>query len=61
MWFRTIAKEIPARGRVESITVRLVVDDAEGEVWFTDLMLQGGSSASGWIGHVTELPWTTDG
>ena len=61
MWFRPIAKEILAARRVESITVRLVVDNAEGEVWFTDLMLQGGSSASGWVGHVTELPWTTDG
>jgi len=48
-------------GRLETITVRLVVHDCTGEVSFTDLQLQAGSIATGWVGHVSEIQWTQDG
>jgi hypothetical protein len=48
-------------GKLMSITVRLVVQDCYGEVWFTDIILQTGSVATGWVGHVCEIQWTEDG
>lgn len=48
-------------GRVRSIKVRLFIHDCGGMVYFTDVMLQGGSIATGWIGHVSEIVWTMDG
>ncbi|PKK40490.1 hypothetical protein ABB02_00243 [Clostridiaceae bacterium JG1575] len=48
-------------GRVETITVRLVVQNCEGEVWFTDILLQPGSIATGWVGNVAEIEWTEGG
>ena len=48
-------------GRLRSVTVRLVVTNCSGAVWFTDLMLQSGSIATGWVGHVCEIKWTMDG
>lgn len=48
-------------GRVETITVRLVVQDCTGEVWFTDILLQPGSIATGWVGNVAEIEWTEGG
>jgi hypothetical protein len=48
-------------GRLVTITVRLVVQDCTGEVYFTDIQLQAGSVATGWVGHVSEIQWTEDG
>ncbi len=49
----------PKRGsRVKSITIWLCVTDCTGTVYFTDLLLQGGSVATGWIGHICESRWT---
>jgi hypothetical protein len=48
-------------GRIAAITVRLVVQNCTGEVWFTDIMLQAGSIATGWVGNVSEIQWTEDG
>ncbi|HBD85886.1 MAG TPA: hypothetical protein DC001_00495 [Clostridiales bacterium] len=48
-------------GTLRSITIRLCVTDCSGAVYFTDLMLQAGSMATGWIGHVCEIKWTLDG
>ena len=45
-------------GKVESVTVRLVVQDCTGQVYFTDLQLQAGSVATGWVGNVSEIKWT---
>jgi len=61
--FQQIARDASAKGyeRVRSITVRLCVMDCEGEVFFTDLMLQAGAFATGWVGHVSEFRWTMDG
>ena len=46
---------------VAGVTVRLLIADCTGTVYFTDLLLQGGSVSTGWIGHVCEIQWTLDG
>jgi hypothetical protein len=48
-------------GRLVSVRVRLVVHDCTGKVYFTDVMLQPGAVATGWVGHVSEIQWTEDG
>jgi len=48
-------------GKVEAVTVRLVVQDCTGSVYFTDLQLQAGSVATGWVGNVAEIKWTEAG
>ena len=48
-------------GTLRSVTIRLVIADCTGEVFFTDIMLQAGSIATGWVGHVCEIQWTEDG
>ncbi|MGY3815486.1 hypothetical protein PML95_04535 [Vagococcus lutrae] len=47
--------------KIRRITIRLFVRDCTGAVYFTDLLLQGGSIATGWVGHVSEIKWTLDG
>ena len=47
--------------RVKSIRVRVTVTNATGELYLTDLMLQSGSIATGWTGHVSEIPFVQDG
>ena len=61
-----IAPTIQASGsdtsrRVKSIRVRVTVTNATGELYLTDLMLQSGSIATGWTGHVSEIPFVQDG
>lgn len=29
-------------------------------VYFTDVMLQGGTAATSWVGHVSEIRWSFD-
>lgn len=48
-------------GRVRSIKIRLFIHDCTGTIYFADLMLQGGSIATGWVGHVSEIQFTIDG
>ena len=48
-------------GRLRSTTIRLCVTDCTGKVYFTDIMVQGGSIATGWVGHPSEIQWTLDG
>lgn len=47
--------------RLRSITVRLCITDCTGAVYFTDLLLQAGAVATGWVGNVCEILWTLDG
>jgi hypothetical protein len=47
--------------RLATVTVRLVVSKTAGSVWFTDIFLQGGAVATGWVGNVCEMKWTLDG
>lgn len=44
--------------RVARMTLRLEATDADG-LELTDVMLQPGGSVSGWLPHVTELPWSS--
>jgi hypothetical protein len=62
-YFLHIARDASPKGygKPRSITVRLVIQNCAGEVWFTDLMLQAGVIATGWVGHVCEIKWTMDG
>ena len=62
MFFQQIARDAsPKRtDRIRSITIRVCVTDCAGAVYITDLMLQGGSVATGWIGHVNEIKYTID-
>lgn len=61
---RTSAKITPENSgssRLKSITVRVCVTDCTGEFYITDILLQGGSVAIGWVGHPSEIRWTLDG
>ena len=50
----------PSR-KVKSIRVRVTMTNTTGDLYLTDLMLQSGSIATGWVGHVSEIPFTQDG
>lgn len=47
--------------KVVRLDVKLVVQDAVGQVNVTDLMLQGGEIATVWVGHASEIKWSFDG
>jgi len=63
IFFQQHARSVSPRGfgKLRSITVRFVVANCSGSVYFTDVMLQAGSVATGWAGHVCEIKWTMDG
>lgn len=44
---------------MESIIVKII--DLENEINEDIDMLQGGSIATGWVGHPSEIQWTLDG
>ena len=61
-----IAPTVQATGldtsrKVKSIRVRVAMTNTTGDLYLTDLMLQSGSIATGWTGHVSEFPFTQDG
>ena len=62
-FFQHVARDASPKGygRLRSITVRLVITNCAGAVYFTDLMLQPGTVATGWVGHPCEIKWTLDG
>ena len=47
--------------KVKSIRVRVAMTNTTGDLYLADLMLQSGSIATGWVGHVSEIPFTQDG
>ena len=51
----------PQNGCVKKIRIRVCVTDCTGTIYITDMFLQGGSIATGWVGHVSEIKWTQDG
>jgi len=51
---------VSTSGTVAKIEVRLVVEDCTGTVWFTDIMFQGGTLATIWTGHTSEIQWSFD-
>lgn len=62
-YFSHTAHVISPRGfsKIKSLTIRLFITDCAGQIYFTDMLLQGGTIATGWIGHVSEIQWTLDG
>lgn len=62
-FFTQAAQDVSPKGyeRLKSITVRVCVTDCTGEFYITDMLLQGGSIAMGWVSHVSEIQWTLDG
>lgn len=60
--FSVIAKKIepdPSK-KVDYIDIVIEMSDYKGAVYFTDLMFQGGSIATSWVGHVSEIRWSFD-
>ena len=51
----------PQGERIKHITISVCVTDCTGTIYITDMLLQGGSIATGWVGHVSEIRWTEDG
>lgn len=47
--------------RIKSITVRVCVSNCTGTFYITDILLQAGAVATGWVGHPCEIRWTLDG
>ena len=47
--------------KVKSITVRVCITNCTGTLYITDLLLQPGSVATGWVGHPCEMKWVLDG
>ena len=56
-----VAGSYDQQRRVKSIRLRVSVKNATGDLYLTDLMLQSGSIATGWTGHVSEIQFTQDG
>lgn len=44
--------------RVARVTLRIEISDPEAPIDVTDVMLQPGAAASGWLPHVSEMPWS---
>ena len=60
---KTQAKVTPEHygGRIKSITVRICITNCTGTLYVTDILLQAGAVATGWVGHPCEMKWTLDG
>uniref|UniRef100_A0AAU6R6Z4 Minor tail protein n=1 Tax=Micrococcus phage Olihed TaxID=3092209 RepID=A0AAU6R6Z4_9CAUD len=43
----------------ETLTVKVKVITEDPGVKVTDLIFQAGTTGTGWVPHVTEMPWTT--
>ncbi|UVG34587.1 hypothetical protein SEA_CHEETO1_21 [Microbacterium phage Cheeto1] len=42
----------------QTLTIQVKVTSPGGDVKITDLILQAGSTGTGWVPNVTEMPWT---
>ncbi len=47
--------------KVKSIKVRVCITNCSGTLYVTDILLQPGSVATGWVGHPCEMKWVLDG
>jgi hypothetical protein len=47
--------------KLKSVTVRIFISDCTGQIFVTDILLQGGSLATGWVPHPSEIRFTLDG
>ncbi|AUX83357.1 hypothetical protein FDJ34_gp19 [Microbacterium phage Eleri] len=43
----------------QTLTIKVKITTASGNVKVTDLILQAGTTGTGWLPNVTEMPWTT--
>lgn len=43
----------------QTLTIKVKVSTADPGVKVTDLILQAGTVGTGWVSHITEMPWTT--
>lgn len=59
LWAKTFQPQDTSKG-IESITVEVIAQDFTGTVHVTDIMLQGGSVATTWVGHPSEIRWSFD-
>ncbi len=61
-YFQQIANDLSPKGfgRIRAITIRICVIDCTGVVYITDMMIQCGAVATGWVGHPSEIQWTID-
>ncbi|WP_033829090.1 hypothetical protein [Bacillus andreraoultii] len=56
--------------KVDYVQIQLVANDAgktphstntdEPAIYITDIMFQGGTVATSWVGHVSEIRWSFD-
>ncbi|WP_202078286.1 hypothetical protein [Caldalkalibacillus salinus] len=53
--------DVKSGKRIDHLDIVQVVEDTEGAVNVTDVMLQGGSVATVWTGHPSEIQWSFDG
>lgn len=70
--FQVISKriEIDSSRKIDYVQVSLVANDSgqtagstnteTPTVYFTDIMFQGGSVTTSWVGHVSEIRWSFD-
>lgn len=52
--------EVDTSRRVDHLDVEIVHQDCKGKVFITDVMLQSGTVATSWVGHVSEIRWSFD-
>lgn len=43
----------------QTLSIKVSITSAEGNIKITDLILQSGTTGTGWVPNVTEMPWTT--
>ncbi|WIC89578.1 hypothetical protein SEA_GARDENB_20 [Microbacterium phage GardenB] len=43
----------------QTVTIHVKVTTADAGVEITDLLLQPGTTATGWVPAISEMPWTT--
>lgn len=53
------AGELFRQGQVHH--VRVCITNCTGILYITDILLQAGAVATGWVGHPCEMKWTLDG
>jgi hypothetical protein len=64
--FQAIGLSIPIDSdkKIDSIRVEIVAENVQMEagkaVYITDVMLQGGTTATSHVGHVSEIKWSFD-
>lgn len=52
--------EVDTSKTVSEIEISLEINDCTGNAQITDILLQGGSIATEWTGHPSELRWGHD-